>query len=77
MKQMTGLVDDEDLRLDVYRDMFHEDLYHVKISFKDKISMFQFMRSEYHAMISGSFRTLGMLRDEHMESIDIVNEKIE
>lgn len=66
MMQLIGQQNSEVVKLSVLRDMMNEDLYQVKIEFKDKESMFSFMKSEDYLMISGSFRTLGLLREKHV-----------
>ena len=64
MRQLIGQQSEETIKLSILQDMMNEDLYQVKVSFNDKESMFSFMKSENYAMISGSFRVLGMLREK-------------
>ena len=66
MKLLIGQQSSDLVNLSVLHDMMNEDLYQVKILFKDKESMFSFMMSEDYAMISGSFRTLGLLREKNI-----------
>lgn len=63
MRQLIGLQNEDDIKFSVLQDMIQEDQYHVKVSFMDQQSMFSFMKSDNYTMISGSFRTLGMLKD--------------
>lgn len=63
MRQLSSQQNDEVFKLSVSQNMVNEDLFEVKINFKDKESMILFMKSDQYASISGSFRTLGMLRD--------------
>ena len=75
MRQLVGQQDEETIEFSVLHDMINEDLYHVKVSFSDKERMFLFMKSENYAMISGSFRVLGMLREKFMiEYSDVKDE---
>ena len=67
LKQLIGLHNSESFNLYVFQDMMIEDLYQVKITFKDKESLFSFMKSDDYAMISGSFKVLGVLREQHFE----------
>ena len=64
MRQLISQQNEETIKFSILQDMMNEDLYQVKVSFNDKESMFSFMNSEYYAMISGSFRVLGMLREK-------------
>ena len=66
MKQLIGQQSSDLINLSVLQDMMNEDLYQVKIEFKDKESMFSFMKSEDYLMISGSFRALGLLKGKHI-----------
>ena len=66
MRQLIGQHNDIGLTFSVLQDMINEDLYQVKVSFSDKESMFSFIKSENYAMISGSFRVLGMLKEKFM-----------
>ena len=68
MKQMTGKPENQMFNMDVYQDMLHRDLYKVKMTFNDKKEMFSFMKSENYTTISGSFKALGLLRDQHIET---------
>jgi len=74
MRQMIGLPNNESVHIEVFQDMMNKDLYQVKIVFKDKESMFLFLKSDNHAMISGSFKALGMLRDQHLETYSDLKE---
>lgn len=74
MKQLIGQQSSELVNLSVLQDMMNEDLYQVKVLFNDKESMFLFIKSEEYAMISGSFRALGLLREKSMnEYSDLVD----
>ena len=66
MKQLFIQQNEEEIKFSVLQDMINEDLYQVKVSFSDKQRMFSFINSENYAMISGSFRVLGMLREKYM-----------
>lgn len=66
MRQLISQQNEETIEFSVTQDMINEDLYHVKVSFTNKERMFSFMKSDYYAMISGSFRVLGMLREKFM-----------
>jgi len=77
MRQMAGRPGSDVFDLDVYQDMLHEDLYRVKMTFNDKQEMFSFMKSDNFAMISGSFKALGILRDQHIETFSDLKEKAE
>lgn len=66
MRQLIGQQNEETLKFSVLQDMINEDLYHVKVSFKDKESMFSFMKSDDYSMISGSFNVLGLLKEKKM-----------
>ena len=75
MKQLIGQQTEESIKFSVLHDMINEDLYHVKVTFSDKEGMFSYMKSDYYAMIAGSFRVLGMVRDKFMiEYSDIYGE---
>lgn len=75
MRQLIGQQNEDTIKFSVLQDMINEDLYHVKVSFNNKKSMFSFMNSENYDMISGSFRVLGMLREKCIvEFSDIRNE---
>jgi hypothetical protein len=76
MRQLIGQQSEETIEFSVLQDMINEDLYQVKVSFSDKQRMFSFMKSENYAIISGSFRVLGMLREKFMiEYSDMEDEK--
>jgi hypothetical protein len=76
MRLLIGQQTEETIEFSVLQDMINEDLYQVKVSFFDKQAMFSFMKSENYAMISGSFRVLGMLREKFMiEYSDMEDEK--
>ena len=66
MRQLAGQHNEEMIRIAVLQDTINEDLFEVKVEFKDKKSMLSFMKTDQYAMISGSFQTLGMLRDKHL-----------
>ena len=77
MRQLTVQHNDVDMKFSVLQDLINEDLYQVKVSFSDKESMFMFMKSENYAMISGSFRVLGMLKEKFMiEYSDMKDENL-
>lgn len=77
MRQLIVQHSDVDMKFSVLQDLINEDLYHVKVSFEDKQSMFLFLKSENYAMISGSFRVLGMLKEKFMlEYSDMKNENL-
>ena len=63
LKQMISQQNSDMIKTSISRDVVIEDLYQVNISFKDKESMFSFIKSEDYAMISGSFKVLGMLKE--------------
>ena len=76
MRQLIGQQDEETIEFSVLHDLINEDLYHVKVAFSDKERMFSFLKSENYAMISGSFRVLGMLREKFMiEYSKLIDEK--
>ena len=66
MKLLIGQQSSDLVNLSVLHDIMNEDLYQVKVLFNDKESMFSFMKSEDFLMISGSFKTLGLLREKHV-----------
>ena len=66
MKQLIGQQNSDLINLTVMQDISNEDLYQVKIEFMDKDSVFSFMNSDNYKMISGSFKTLGLLREKHI-----------
>jgi hypothetical protein len=74
MKLMTDRLENQIFNMDVYQDMLHEDLYKVKMTFNDKKEMFSFMKSDNYTTISGSFRALGLLRDQHIETFSELTE---
>jgi quinol monooxygenase YgiN len=77
MRQLIGQQNEGTIKFSVLQDMINEDLYEVNVSFSDKERMFSFMKSENYAMISGSFRVLGMLREKFMiEYSDMEDEKL-
>lgn len=71
MMQLSSQHNNENVNLSVFHDLMNEDLYHVKVSFKDQQSMFSYMRSDNYSMISGSFKTLGMLKDKSIMKFSI------
>jgi len=74
MMHLVSQENNEQVSFSVFHDLMNEDLFQVKVSFSDKERMFSFMKSENYALISGSFRVLGMLRDKFMsEYSDIKN----
>jgi len=74
MRQLIGQQSEETIDFSVLQDMINVDLYQVKVSFSDKQRMFSFLKSENYAMISGSFKVLGMLKEKFMiEYSDIKN----
>ncbi len=75
MKQLSGRPENQIFQLDVFQDILHEDLYRVEMSFNDKQEMFSYMKSDNFAMISGSFKALGILRDQHVETFSDLKEK--
>lgn len=66
MKHLIGQQSSDLINLSVTQDLMNEDLYQVKAQFKDKGSMLSFINSEDYLTISGSFRTLGLLREKHV-----------
>ena len=66
MRLLVGQQNSDVVSFSVMQDMINEDLYLVKVQFIDKESMFLFLKSEEYAMISGSFRTLGLLREKNI-----------
>ena len=68
MRQLIGQQDNELVDVHVLQDMMNEELYLVKVTFKDEKSMFSFLKTEDFAAISGSFKVLGMLREQHFET---------
>ncbi len=76
MKQLSGRPENQIFQLDVFQDILHEDLYSVKLTFEDKQDMFSYMKSENYTMIPGSFKTLGILRDQHIETFSELKEKV-
>ena len=66
MKQLIGQQNSDLINLTVMQDISNEDLYQVKIEFMDKDSVFSFMNSDNYKMISGSLKTLGLLREKHI-----------
>ena len=75
MRQLISQQNEETIKFSISHDMMNEDLYQVKVSFKDKESMFLFMKSENYAMISGSFRVLGMLREKKVIEYSDIDEE--
>lgn len=75
MRQLVGQQNEEMIKLSVVQDMLNEDLFMVKVSFKEKESMLLFLKSESCAMISGSFRTLGMLREKTVMEYSEIDEQ--
>lgn len=75
MRQLVGQQNEEMIKLSVVQDMLNEDLFTVKVSFSDKKSMLLFLNSESCAMISGSFRTLGMLREKNIIEYSEIDEQ--
>ncbi len=74
---MAGKPENQIFDLDVYQDMLHKDLFKVKMTFNEKQEMISFMKSDNYATISGSFKALGMMRDQHMETFSDLKEKAE
>lgn len=66
ISQLISQHGSELLKFNVSQDVMNEDLYQVKASFYDKESMFSFIKSKDYEMISGSFKVLGMLREQHV-----------
>ncbi len=75
MRQLVGQQNEELTKLSVVQDMLNEDLFMVKVSFGDKESMLLFLKSESCATISGSFRTLGMLREKNIIEYSEIDEQ--
>ena len=75
MRQLVGQQNEEMYKLNVVQDMLNEDLFMVKVSFSEKESMLLFLKSESCAMISGSFRTLGMLREKNIIEYSEIDEQ--
>jgi hypothetical protein len=74
MKQMSGKPENQMYNLEVFKDVLLEDLYRVKMSFTVKDEMFSFMKSDHYSVITGSFKALGFLRDQHIETYSELNE---
>jgi len=74
MRQLAGQQNEETIKLSVVQDMLNEELFNVKVSFQDKESMLLFLKLENCAIISGSFRTLGMLREKNLIECSEINE---
>ena len=66
MRQLAVQQNEEVIKIHILQDTINEDLFEVKVEFNDKQSMLSFIETDQYAMISGSFRTLGMLRDKHL-----------
>lgn len=77
MKQIAGRPENEHFLLNVFQDILHDDLFRVKLTFNDKQDMFLYMRSENYSLISGSFKALGLLLDQRIETSSDVKEKTE
>jgi len=77
MKQMSVRPENQNFQMDVFQDILYEDLFWVKMTFEDKKEMYLYMKSENYTMISGSFKALGILRDQHIETFSDLNEKAE
>ena len=75
MRQLVGQQNEEMIKLSVVQDMLNEDLFMVKVSFREKESMLLFLKSESCATISGSFRTLGMLREKNITEYSEIDEQ--
>ena len=75
MRQLVGQQDEEMLKISILQDMINEDLFTVKVSFGEKEGMLLFLKSEKCAMISGSFRTLGMLREKNIIEYSEIDEQ--
>ena len=76
MRQLMSQQNEETIKFSVLQDMINEDLYQVKVSFSDKESMHAFMKTDYYAMISGSFRVLGMLREKFVIEYSDINDAL-
>ena len=63
-----GIQQGEVMDIQVHQDIINEEFFEVKINFKDKRSMFSFIRSDDYNSISGSFKVLGMFREQHIQS---------
>jgi hypothetical protein len=74
MKQMSGKPENQMYNLEVFKDVLMEDLFRVKMSFVVKEEMFSFMKSDQYSAIAGSFKALGFLRDQHIETYSELNE---
>lgn len=74
---MAGRPENQIFQLDVFQDILHEDLYRVNMTFMVKKEMISYMKSENYTMISGSFKALGILRDQHIETSSDLKEKEE
>ena len=77
MKQMSVRPENQNFQMDVFQDILYEDLFWVKMTFEDKKEMYLYMKSENYTMISGSFKALGILRDQHIETFSDLTEKAE
>lgn len=74
---MSVRPENQNFQMDVFQDILYEDLFWVKMTFEDKKEMYLYMKSENYTMISGSFKALGILRDQHIETFSDLNEKAE
>ena len=77
MRQLAGQQNEDMIKISVLQDTINEDLFEVKVEFKDKQDMFSFIKTEQYTMISGSFRALGMLRDKYLIECSTVKTKNE
>ena len=60
---------------EVDQDILNSDFYKVKVSFNDQKSMFSFYRSERFEVLAGSFKVLGILKEQLFTEIDEVKIK--
>ncbi len=68
MRQMSGKPSNQIFDMEVYQDILFEDFYKAKMTFNDMNELFLFMKSDHFSSISGSFKALGVLKDQHIES---------
>ena len=77
VRLLASQLNDGTTEMSVLQNMINEDLFEVKVTLKDKESMILFMKSDQYASISGSFRTLGMLRERNVNEYSKIKPKDE
>jgi hypothetical protein len=75
LRQLATQQSEEIVDVSFSQSLLNEDLFEIKIAFNDKKSMFSFLQSDQYTLISGSFRTLGMLRDKNIRQYTQVTMK--